>query len=308
MTHSISPPTTSVIDDTATFIFMTWRHLLCPGDIRRVKANVRRWKERISAAMGSDERLEIFAFIDGTEREICKPGGGFLNALAVWDGHHNMPALGYLGLISPEGLFFLFWGPFAGWVNDHSMTMASSLPEMLEGGLFGEGSLVYGDGGFHLMPGLIVGDPDGDPDARAFMHLTNRHRVSVEWGFGKVLNTFRMHSYTPVQKPNLSRVGVWYLVSVLLMNCQVCLYGSVAAQHFKCPPPTLEEYLRATWDEDPTFAETFERYRPRMYPMRMKGESKNRWNTGKWEWEEMQRLGLEEMSDGEEEEAEDEAC
>lgn len=299
----------SIIDDVACFIFKTWRHLLWPGDVTRIRENAQRWATIISTKVGIEgEPAPVFGFIDGTKRETCKPGGPFPNQQAVWDGHHNMPALGYLGVNSPDGIFILFYGPFVGWVNDHSMLMTSRLHELMDEGVFGEGLCVYGDQGFYIGPGIWTGYSGAAPGSAEdqFNHKWNGQRTSVEWGFGKVANTFRTHDFTPLQKPNLSRIGVWYLVSVLLTNCQVCLYGSQAAGHFQCPPPTLEEYLRAEWHEDPAFAEVYDRYRPCMYPFRLKEEKLTRWNTGKWEWELMQRYGREEMDPTEVDEVKDE--
>lgn len=274
---------------------MKWRHLLWPGDVTRIRQNLHRWKEIVSRSLGVDLRdpLDVFGFIDGTNREICKPIGPFIRQLAVWDGHHNMPALGYLGLNSPDGLFVLFNGPYVGWVNDHTMMMLTRLSEMLTDGWYldGQQGLVYGDLGFHRGPGILTGVRENEKGReRGINHVMNSDRVSVEWGFGGVVNQFRMHSFTPLQKPLLSRIAIWYLDSVLLTNCQICMYGSEAAGHFDCQPPSLSEYLRSQWDEDPLFAEAFDRYRPDIYPMRLAHEKLTKWNTGKWEWEAMKAL------------------
>lgn len=299
ISYFIHPCPPRIIDDTCQKIFKKWRHLLWPGDVPRIRANVPRWQELISRKFGlpPGEKLDVFGFIDGTMRETCKPGGPFINQEAVWDGHHNMPALGYLGVNSPEGLLVLFFGPLVGAINDHRMVCISELESMLQGGLFGEGAMVYGDLGFaHCGPGILSAFTPEETGVltNALNSRMNSERVSVEWGFGKVLNTFRMHSFVPVQKPKLSRIAVWYLVSVLLMNCQVCIYGSETADYFGCPPPTVEEYLRAEWHEDPAFAEAIETYRPELYPMRQRAEVWNKWNTGQEEWELMEELGLEE--------------
>lgn len=300
-----------IIDDACMHIFKTWRHLLWPGDVTRIKNNFPRWREAISRKFGppKENQLNLFGFIDGTMREMCKPGGPFINQESVLDGHHYMPALGYLGVIAPDGLFALFFGPVVGAINDHSMVCISELLSMLEGGLFGEGAELYGDLGFVHCGGQILTafthDEAGDVTDALNSEL-NSHRTSVEGGFGKVVNTFRKHSFTPVQKPKLSRIAVWYLVSVILMNCQVCMHESEAAGHFNCPPPTVEEYLRAEWHEDPAFTKAIEKYRPQLYPMRLREEKWTKWNTDQKEWAAMQRMGLEEYDPNEKQEGEGE--
>ena len=91
----------------------------------------------------------------------------------------------------------------------------------------------------------------------------------------------------------LSRIAVWYLVSVLLTNCQVCMYGSQASGYFQCAPPSLEEYLRKESIDDPAWKDAYDTYRPAMYTMRLKKEPRTKWNTGQKEWEYMKRLGVE---------------
>jgi hypothetical protein len=286
-----------IIDDTVVAIFKKWRHLLWPGDVMRIQANVSRWQAVISrkVRLPPEHHLKVFGFLDGTEREVCKPGGPFINQEALFDGHHHMPALGYLGVTGPDGIMYQFFGPLAGWYNDRTMVDICQLEKMLEGGLFGDG-LLYGDKGFKYCGRKILTaftDDDAGDKAQRFTSLLNSVRIIVEWGFGKILNTFRMHSFTPVQKPHLSRIAIWYLVSVLLMNCQVCLYGSEASSYFECKPPSLKEYLRAEWEEDPAFADAYDTYRPRMYPMRLPGENWTKWNTGRKQWKYLQEQGLE---------------
>jgi len=286
-----------IIDDTVVAIFKKWRHLLWPGDVTRIQANIPKWQAAISrkVRLPPECLLKVFGFLDGTERQVCKPGGPFINQEALFDGHHHMEALGYLGNTAPDGIMYQFFGPLAGWYNDRSMVDICQLEEMLEGGLFGDG-LLYGDKGFKYCGPKILTAPtedDAGDKAQALTSLLNSVRIVVEWGFGKILNNFRTHSFTPVQKPHLSRIAVWYLVSVILTNCQVCLYGSEASSYFDCQPPSLEEYLRAEWEEDPAFAEAYEKYRPQTYPMRLQGENWTRWNTGRKQWKYMQEQGLE---------------
>lgn len=293
-------------------ILTKWRHLLWPGDVTRIRANIPRFQEAISSKcrLPPGVLLKVFAFLDGTDRETCKPGGPFINQEALYDGHHHMPALGYLGVGTPDGLLALLFGPLCGWFNDKGMVNKSGLAQMLEGGLFGD-VLLYGDKGFvGCSPKILTfftEDEAGDK-AQGYTSLLNSVRIMIEWGFGKVVNTFRIHSFTPVQKPHLSRIAVWYLVSVLLVNCQICMYGSEASSYFGCKPPSLKEYLREESIEDPAWKEAYDAYRPAIYPMRLPWEKRTKWNTGQREWAYMQRQGVEEIEgvDSEAEEAEDE--
>lgn len=143
-TNRLSPA--RIIDAVAIQILTKWRHLLWPGDVTRIRANIPRFQEAISSKcrLPPGVLLKVFAFLDGTDRETCKPGGPFINQEALYDGHHHMPALGYLGVGTPDGLLALLFGPLCGWFNDKGMVNKSGLAQMLEGGLFGD-VLLYGD-------------------------------------------------------------------------------------------------------------------------------------------------------------------
>jgi hypothetical protein len=81
----------------------------------------------------------------------------------------------------------------------------------------------------------------------------------VEWGFGAITKAWQSLDFATLQKPQRSRIGAWYLVSMLLTNCRMCLRGSQASQYFNCAPPSLDEYL-TEWNDD--FARWHEKYKP----------------------------------------------
>jgi hypothetical protein len=45
-------------------------------------------------------------------------------------------------------------------------------------------------------------------------------------------------------KIGLSSVGKMCVVSALLRNAIICLYGSQTSEYFELDPPTLEEYIQ----------------------------------------------------------------
>ncbi|KAJ8914011.1 hypothetical protein NQ315_012034 [Exocentrus adspersus] len=50
-------------------------------------------------------------------------------------------------------------------------------------------------------------------------------RISVEWGFGKVIQLFAFLDFRKNQKLLLQNLSNLYRVAVLLTNCHTCLYG-----------------------------------------------------------------------------------
>lgn len=68
-------------------------------------------------------------------------------------------------------------------------------------------------------------------------------RVSVEWGFGKILQLFPFLDFKKNLKIYKQPVGNYYKVGVILTNCHTCIYGSQVSDYFGCDPPALEQYL-----------------------------------------------------------------
>jgi hypothetical protein len=69
-------------------------------------------------------------------------------------------------------------------------------------------------------------------------------RISAEWSFGLVTNTFQAVDFTRWQRVFLTRPGLQYKVAYLLMNCISCVRGSnLAAHYFQCPLPSVQDYL-----------------------------------------------------------------
>lgn len=68
-------------------------------------------------------------------------------------------------------------------------------------------------------------------------------RVSVEWGFHKIIQKFAFLDLKKNQKLLLQKVGSMYFVGMILTNCHTCLYGSQQSAYFNIEPPLLEQYL-----------------------------------------------------------------
>ena len=71
-------------------------------------------------------------------------------------------------------------------------------------------------------------------------------RVSVEWGFGKIMNNFQYLNHEENLRVLHQAVGLYYPVANILVNCHTCLYGSQTGAYFDLEPPALEDYLEGT--------------------------------------------------------------
>jgi hypothetical protein len=61
-------------------------------------------------------------------------------------------------------------------------------------------------------------------------------RVSVEWLFADVINTFRFMDFKKNLKIGMSSVGKAYIVCALLRNALTCLYKNNTSEFFNVSP------------------------------------------------------------------------
>ena len=78
---------------------------------------------------------------------------------------------------------------------------------------------------------------------KAFNTSMSSVRIAVEWPFGGISTYFAFVDFKKNMKLYLQAVGKLYIVSIILYNAQVCLYGSTASNFFEIQPPSLEEHL-----------------------------------------------------------------
>ena len=109
----------------------------------------------------------------------------------------------------------------------------------------GDPMCLYGDPAYPLR--THVQSPFKDVQLTEYMQEFNKSmssvRVSVEWAFGHVTNSFQALDFKRNLKIGLSMVGKMYVVCVLLRNGITCLYGSQTSEFFYVQPPTLDEYF-----------------------------------------------------------------
>ena len=139
------------------------------------------------------------------------------------------------------------FGPIEGSRHDAFMLSVSGLPNKLRplNQPNGEPYVLYGDPAYGVSRNIL--SPFRGVNLSPQEHECNQRmsavRVSVEWGFGKILQYFSYLDFKKNQKVLLQPVGKYYLVGTILTNCHTCLYGSQTSTFFNVSPPTLETYL-----------------------------------------------------------------
>jgi hypothetical protein len=62
-------------------------------------------------------------------------------------------------------------------------------------------------------------------------------RVSVEYGFGKIIQLFAFLDFKKNQKLYMQNIKEQYVVAAILANCHTCLRRSQVSTFFCCNPP-----------------------------------------------------------------------
>ena len=189
-----------------------------------------------------------FGFVDGTVRQICRPGK---NQRVVYNGHKRVHALKFQAVALPNGIVANLFGPVEGRRHDAGILTDSGVLAALQQVAYspaGDVLCIYGDRAYPLRPQLMGPYKVGDvqvltPQMRAFNKAMSQSRISVEWLFGDISNYFKFTDYKKNMKLQLRAVGKQYIVSALMRNILTCFYGNLTSDYFGISPPTVEEYL-----------------------------------------------------------------
>ena len=205
----------------------------------------------------------VNSFIDGTMRPCSFPSDGAGRPHDVqrelYSGHKRGHYIKFQSLFYPNGMIGDLYGPMIGRRHDSYLLRKSGLNNrilnMLHPFLPDTVYHTYGDAAYpHLPRWLKRGGrrnqgalQDNQGQQAAYMILS-RSRITVEWGFGKIVNLWGFIDYKKNNKLFLQPLGTYYRVMGFLTNCHTTLYGSQTSTYFDCKPPTLSEYLSGAPD------------------------------------------------------------
>jgi hypothetical protein len=168
----------------------------------------------------------------------------------LYSGYKKQHVVKYQSVVLPNGLIGRLDGPFIGRRHDAAILGLSTLKQELAatfGNAGGTNYALYGDTGYSNSKYIKVGYKNCrtlTPQQRTFNMDMSALRVSVEYGFGKVIQMFAFLDFKKNQKVYLQQLKQQYYVAVILVNCQVCMRGSQVSEYFYCDPPTIEQYLQ----------------------------------------------------------------
>ncbi|KXS13070.1 hypothetical protein M427DRAFT_100807, partial [Gonapodya prolifera JEL478] len=239
---------------------LSWIVSYLVGDLKDRYAEILKWDaDRLTPQLlkqfcgaihdtGSPLR-SVFGFIDGTDRRILRPTH---HQRKYYSGQKRQHCLKYQGVVSPDGIIIHLAGPFLAscpsWyvlillrvVMAFDMLLAAFGPAHEPYQVYGDPAYLPGNG--HLA-GLwkLVHLSDAQQE---FNSRNSAVRVSIEWAWEKPATLFAFLNYYRNLRVELSPVGLYYSIGILLTNAHTCLYGSQTGERFGLTPPTLEEYLK----------------------------------------------------------------
>ena len=236
-----------IFNETLGFLYRQWRHLFEDlGHHTGHWLTPARLQELAQAVEAKCPLRNVFGFVDGTCRRICRPRR---NQRIWYSGHKRRHVMKFQSIMLPCGIIGHLFGPYEGRRHDSTMLYASDILRQIRQHINYNGVVpdftLFGDKGYPLEPELLTPFRGNNltQDELDFNQQMSRARICVEWGFAGVGAQFQLLNMWRRLKLNLVPIGQYYVVSTLLFNCMACIYGNQTSKFFNVQPPTLAEYL-----------------------------------------------------------------
>lgn len=227
------------------FIVQRWGHLAT--NFTQAAWFTHERLQHYAAAVGAKCPLaNCWFFLDGTIRPMCRPEE---EQRAFYNGQKRVHCLKYQSVVTPDGLVAHLYGPTEGRRHDSGMLRESGLLQQLENHMpvppEGGSYCVFADQAYPLRPQIMVPFRGNDltVEQAAFNRQMSAVRISVEWGFQKILQYFPFVDFKKNMKLLLQPIGAYYICATILTNCHTCLNRSETSYLFDVAPPSLAEYL-----------------------------------------------------------------
>ncbi|ETI54030.1 hypothetical protein F443_03109, partial [Phytophthora nicotianae P1569] len=216
---------------------------LLSGDWDRISARLENFTAAIRAKGAA--LFNVWGFIDGTLRRTCRPSDG-LEQRALFSGHKRCHGIKYQAVTTPDGIISRLFGPVEGRLHDLTLLDASELEESIRADSRFKGYLLYGDPAYGMTevfasPFNRIGATKEEAAVNASM---SRVRISVEWGFGSIINDWAMVDFKPKMTIGSVPVGMLFEVSTIFTNCiTIASRQNVISSYFDVVPPSFDKYF-----------------------------------------------------------------
>ena len=167
-------------------------------------------------------------FIDGSNQYCDKPGK---YQSILFNGHKRAHCLKWQGIMLPNGIMPMPFGPVNGRHNDAFMLERSEvIPAMRRACRRARKTYqLYGDPAYPQSAWLSSPFPTHVLPTAAEARFNRRMssaRIAVEWGFGKIKTNWAYLDFKKGMKPYQSDLQKFWPVAQILTNCHTCIYGN----------------------------------------------------------------------------------
>jgi hypothetical protein len=243
-----------IINETASFVNARWGHLLrwdSDGLLRPERLQVYACKLH---GFGAPTQ-SIFGFIDCTIRQTCRP----VRQQELYTGYKKFHGMKFQAVVTPDGLIAHLDGPYRAPQNDSGVLNGSGLLSHIEEHAIQPGLnegdppsrrfyQLYGDSAYGVSPYIISPYSGTDaltPEQRAWNAAMGGVLISVEHGFGLVLQDWPyLHCFWK-HKILGNACGLMYRVAILLTNAHACIEPNQTSLRYSCPPPSVDDYFHS---------------------------------------------------------------
>ena len=188
----------------------------------------------------------VWGFIDGTIRKTARP---IYHQRSVYTRFKKCHGVKFQSVTVPNGFIANLQGPWLAQTHDTRMLRESHLMEELEDIMAANGAAavyaLYGNLAYAQSIYLLGGfrKPPACSDEAMFNRHKGSVRITVEWGFGDIVNKWKFLDFRSAMKIFEMPAGEFYTNGAFLSNICNCLYGNKTQQYFGAVQLTLDEYF-----------------------------------------------------------------
>lgn len=188
----------------------------------------------------------VWGFLDATIRETCRP---IRFQHLYYSGYKHCHAIKFQTVVVPEGFIACLAGPYIGRMHDARIFRESGLLESLRQimpvGNDRHTYVLYADFGYPQSWWCFGGfwRAERGSDEALYNERMSSSRISVEWGYGKVLSQWAHIDFSKSSKILLEPIAQQYINCAFLTNLFTCLYGNQINSYFNMSPMSLTDYL-----------------------------------------------------------------
>ena len=189
----------------------------------------------------------VWGFIDGTLRKICRPT--YFQRQA-YSGHKRCHGVKFQAIYTPDGLIACLFGPMNGNRHDSHMLRESQVLEQLTALMPAEEEeiiyLLYGDPAYPQSIYLIGGYPHPAPGTQEadFNTAMSKVREAVEWAFKEIIAQWRFLDYRASIKIFEMPIARYYTIAAFLQNLRSTVYDNQTSVYFDMDTMELEDYIK----------------------------------------------------------------